>query len=60
MPNYYESNDGEELVADQIERWDADENFWRLDTWTEAQLADNKRFNHYAANVERRKLQRRV
>ncbi len=40
--------------ADEEARYDADANFWRIDTWTQEQLADNARFGYYAANVARR------
>jgi hypothetical protein len=39
-----------EVRADERARWDADENFWKLDTWSEAELQDNARFDHYMAN----------
>lgn len=40
------------------ERWDSDPDFWRLDTWSDAQLADNARFNYYLAHASRRAADR--
>jgi len=41
-------------INDERDRWDADESFWRIDTWTDAQLADEQRFGHYMQNAHRR------
>jgi hypothetical protein len=37
------------------DRWDADESFWRIDTWSDAQLADEQRFGHYMQNAHKHK-----
>lgn len=39
-----------EARADDRARWDADDNFWKLDTWSEDELADDVRFTHFLAN----------
>jgi hypothetical protein len=44
-------SEGQASRADEEARWDADANFWRLDSWSEADLCDNRRFGHYLANV---------
>jgi hypothetical protein len=58
---YLESTDSDRLPAhlasprqDQLDRWDSDPHFWKLDTWTEAELCDDQRIGHYLANVGRR------
>jgi len=49
MVNFYT----DVLTQDEIERLDADPNFWRVDSWTQEQLADNKRWGHYMAHPEK-------
>lgn len=52
--------DGETLRLDandareaQNRRWDTDDAFWRIDTWTPQELADNARWSYYVSNPQR-------
>jgi hypothetical protein len=54
VPHQHTTQDARSRIdsrADERARWDADDRFWRIDTWTDAELCDDARFAHYMANL---------
>jgi hypothetical protein len=51
MSFYFESIEGRpdanQHADEQLDRWDANPSFMNLDSWSDAELNDDRRFAHY-------------